>query len=161
MHDDGSDLLWEDDLAALQGGRERHVFIGLTAFAGLLACLGIAVGVTAPHPRTSFEGFAVALYAVTLWFVVLEAGVLWLAWRSRWAHDHPHSKFGPVVMTGGGLLLLILIIDLMALDAITAPFSSRSWEMLAIGLVITMTLLLWEALALRRSILDGTWRRSD
>jgi hypothetical protein len=56
---------------------------------------------------------------------------------------------------------LILIIDLMALDAITAPFSSRSWVMLVIGGVITMTLLLWEMLALRRSILDGAWRRSD
>ncbi len=64
-------------------------------------------------------------------------------------------------MTGGGLLLLMLIIDLLAIDAITTPFSSRSWVMLAIGLVITMTLLLWEVLALRRSILDGAWRRSD
>jgi hypothetical protein len=161
MAEEEADILWEDDLAATQSHRERYILVALTVFAGLLSLLGIFIGLLAPHPRTSFEGFAFGLFAVSLWFVVIETGVLWLAWRSRWAADHPHARFGPVALSGGGLLLLILIIELMALSAIAGPLSSWSWAMLTICLVITVTLLIWELLAFRRSILDGAWRRSD
>ena len=159
--DDVESILWDDDLARLQSKRERRALLVLSLLAAFLSIVGFAVCHTSPRPRSSFQALSAGVFASSVWLVLVQLGLLWFAWRSRWALVHPRSRFGPAALSMGILLVFLGILDLYALSLGAAPFSSRDWYIVTITGAVWTLGAVWEVIALRRSVLDGAWRRAE
>lgn len=159
--DDGEIILWEDDLAGVQGKRERRALLNLSLLAGFLSIFGAAVCHTAPRPHTSFQALSAGAFASMVWLVLVQLGLLWFAWRSSWALAHPRSRFGPAALSMGSLMVFQGIVDLYALSLGASPFSSRDWYIVMFTGAVWALSAVWVVIAFRRSVLDGAWRRAE
>jgi hypothetical protein len=151
-------IVWEDEIAAIQSTRERIILWTLPPLLGISSVVGVVAVLTIHHRRT-FDADSFVCFLCAIFLALAMYLGLWFAYRSKsFLRDHPNERFIPSTVGGSFCLIFLLILNGYLVEDPRPILSGK--ELILLGLVILNSFLgvVWVAMVIRRSVLDGAWR---